>query len=213
MEDASGRLHARPLRLICVYHQSEMEIKRELTLVENSFHRSGNHQGDYQSKIGIESWVVDFAGDLFTKYAIIVLEQGLLSSLGKAMEFGTGRDTGVLVGTSAAAEALGLTTNLVAEGKNGQLIKDSSAERKRRRHQQREGENNEGQELSKKRKATHEMLSVTETGFTQASEDFNPQRMMAHLKSCSKIAKANTLQWPKKLWQVWHSAAMKWWSQ
>lgn len=74
--------------------------------------RRNTKKGDYQNKQGIDSWVLEFAADLYTKYAIVVLDQGLLCSLGK--------DTGILPGSSSAAEKLGLsTTNQVPEGKNG----------------------------------------------------------------------------------------------
>lgn len=116
-----------------------LDIKKDITLVESCYHWSGNHMGDYQSKQGIDSWVLEFAAELYTKYAIVVLDQGLLCSLGKVLEHGCGRDTGILPGTSTATEKLGLaTTNLVPEGKNGQLISAASAEKKKRRHFQRE---------------------------------------------------------------------------
>lgn len=151
-------------------------LKRELTIVHSRFHRSGNHDGDYQSKNGIHSWVTSFGTDLPTRYAIVVMDQGLLSSLGKTMEIGAGMDTGILPCTSDLAVSLALTTSqLVPLGKNGQLIKNASAERKQRRYKRRERDN--GDDNPKKKPALRTESSGNDNDSTEL--EFNPERLMA----------------------------------
>ena len=143
-------------------------LKKDITVTESLYYRSGNHDGDYQSSRGIHSWVTGFAKDLSTKYAIVIFDQGLLQSLGKVMEAGSGMDTGVLAGTSAAADALQLSTTQL-----GRAIKDSSAERKARRKRERERklqlETDDSQSANKPKRAKEDAVT----------NDFNPERIMA----------------------------------
>jgi hypothetical protein len=104
------------------------------------------------------------------------MDQGLLSSLGKTMEIGAGMDTGILPGTSDLAVSLALTTSqLVPLGKNGQLIKNASAERKQRRYKRRERDN--GDDNPKKKPALRTESSGNDNDSNEL--EFNPERLMA----------------------------------
>lgn len=88
------------------------------------------------------------------------------------MEIGCGMDTGVIGGTSTAADVLQLSTSQL-----GNPIKASSAERAARRKRERERNlraNDQGQEVnaSKGSKRTKEYSA-------SSASDFNPERLMA----------------------------------
>lgn len=143
-------------------------LKKDITVIESMYYRSGNHDGDYQSSRGNHSWVTGFAEDLSTKYAIVIFDQGLLQSLGKVMEAGSGMDTVVLAGMSAAADALQRSKTQL-----GRAINDSSAERKARRKRERERklqlETDDSQSANKPKRTKEDA----------AANDFNPARIMA----------------------------------
>lgn len=127
---------------------------------------------DYQSSQGIQSWVAEFARDLHIKYAIIIFDQGLLLSLRKVMEIGCGMDTGVIGGTSTAADVLQLSTSQL-----GNLIKASSAEGAVRRKSERERNlraNDQGQEVNASKGSKR-----TKEDSASSASDFNPERLMA----------------------------------